>query len=211
MIAHKSVSQTRTVSSFYLFLVLAAVMLLLALFLSGLFVPAQSATMSGELQFQTYRNNNYGYSIAYPASWQVIDQSQFGVFSASSTLVTNEERGGTNFSQRQSLEGIPTPISYFSFSKIDVLVYNLESEMSAADFLRAKSSTTPEGSLTSIKLGNLDAIKVSIQPGQVLENHQDISTSYVSVFVTNGKHGYIIAGSAEPAVLDRILNSFQAF
>jgi len=211
MIAHKPVSPTRTVSSFYLFLALALAMVLMALALSGVFTPAQSATISAETQFQTYRNTQYNYSIAYPANWQVIDQSKFGVFTAASTIVNNEERGGTNFSQRKLLDGTYTQVAIPNFSKIDVLAFDLDSEMSVSDFLMAKSTTTPEGSLTSLKVAGHDALKIEVQPGQILENHLDNVTTYISVFVTNGKRGYIISGSATTAVFDRILNSFQTF
>lgn len=208
MIAQNSATKTRTISSFYLFAGLAVILVVLAVILAGAFSPVTSSSTSTQNQFRTYTNNHYGYTIAYPTSWKVIDQPGDEVFTAASSVTSNDERGGTNFSQRKLLEGVTTPTVAFNFSKVDVVAYDLDSQMSAHDFLLAKTTTAPEGAITDLKVAGQDAVKVEVQPGQVLENHQDVVT-YTSVFVTSGKRGFIIAGFASPSVFNHIIESFQ--
>ncbi len=210
MLAHKSVShsRSRTISSFYLFMALAALLIMLALALPGAF-KTTSDTPTVENNFKTYSNSRYGYSIAYPINWQIVDQAGQGVFTAASSIA-QDQQGGTNFSQRQLLQASATASPIYNFSKVDVVAYDLESELSAHDFLLAKSSMAPEGRLTDVKVAGRDALKLQVQPGAVLENHQD-GVLYTTVFVTSGKHGYIIAGFAAASVFDHILESFQTF
>lgn len=208
MIAQNSATKTRTISSSYLFVGLAAFLMILAAVIAGAFSPVTSSSTSTQNQFRTYTNNHYGYTIAYPTSWKVIDQPGDEVFTAASSVTSNDERGGTNFSQRKLLDSASTPAAVFNFSKVDVVAFDLDSEMSAHDFLLAKTTTSPEGAITDLKVAGRDAVKVEVQPGQVLENHQDVAT-YTSVFVTSGKRGYIIAGFAAPSVFNHIIDSFQ--
>jgi len=180
----------------------------LAVALAGAFSPVTSSSPTTQNQFRTYTNNHYGYTIAYPTSWKVIDQPGEEVFTAASAITSNDERGGTNFSQRKLLDGAATPTATFNFSKVDVVAYDLDAAMSSHDFLMAKTTTAPEGAITDLKVAGQDAVKVEVQPGQVLENHQD-SVTYTSIFVTNGKRGFIIAGFAAPSVFNHIIESFQ--
>ncbi len=194
-------------SSFYLFMGLATVLLLLAVALSGVFNPVGAEAPASQPQFKTYSNPRYGYSITYPANWQVIDQAGFGVFTAASSATTEVERGGPQLASKNVTNG---GVSVFNFNKIDVVAYNLDTELNVHDFWLAKSVSTPEGSVSNLKVSGQDALKVSVQPSQVLESHQD-SQIYNSIFVTVGKRGYIISGVASPTVFDYILNSFRAF
>ena len=210
MVLHKFTLRHQPASSFYLFLALAGVLLTaaLVLVLSNGLAARPATSVSTASQYHTYQNKDYAYFISYPANWQVVNPYG-GVFSATSALKSDDTaRGGTNFSQRKLLsDSTPTPAA--ALSKIDVIAYDLESPMTVQDFMTAKSSSVPEGRLTNLKLSGQPALRVETRLSEALDNHTD-SLTYTSVFVTVGKHGYIISGVAASTLFDYILNSFQA-
>lgn len=214
MLAHKPNLRNTISPTLYLFLALAAILVVGAVVLPAFFNASTSsikpaANTPAQSSFQTYRSSSFGFAISYPAGWQVVDEKDKGVFSATSNLVKPDSQGGTNFSRRKLLEGTAITAAP-SFSKIDVISFPLEAEMSVEDFLLAKSNTAPQGEITNIKVAGKDAIRVAVQTGQALPHHSDNQT-YTSVFLTHGKTGYIVAGFASADVLEQILTSFQVF
>lgn len=202
------VQNTRTrqlnISNRSLFLVLAIGLLLLAALYSGVFNPPQTVTSSPH--YQTFYSPHYGYSIDYPADWQIVDQTGLGVFSATSKQQSQPVQGGTNFSQRKMLNPTEETVPAAGFSKIDVVAYELDSDLSAQDFMLAKVGPMPQGKVSSLQLAGKDAFRIDVQTSAVLDNHFD-NTTYTNVYVTNGHYGYIIAGFASPGVLNHIINS----
>ncbi|MBN9393240.1 MAG: hypothetical protein J0I20_34730 [Chloroflexi bacterium] len=165
-----------------------------------------SAAPAATNRYQTFYSPHYNYSIDYPADWQVVDQTGLGVFSATSKQQqpVKPDQGGTNFSQRKMLNDESVPAA--GFSKIDVIADELESPLSAQDYMLAKVGTTPQGKVTTLKIGGQDAVRIDVQSSAVLDNHTD-NTIYSNFYVTNGNYGYIIAGFASPSVLNHIINS----
>lgn len=186
---------------------MAVSLLVFAAVYSGVFEAAPVSSSTAE-RYQTFYSPHYGYSIQYPAGWQVADQTGMGVFSATSKQETRDEQGGTNFSQRKLLN--PTEIAPAAgFSKIDVVADELESEMSAQDYLLARLGPMPQGKITTLTIGGKAAVRIDVQSAAVLDNHTDNTTVYSNFYVTNGHYGYIVAGFASPSVLDHIINSFS--
>ncbi len=194
------------ISSFSLFLALAVTLILLAALCTGVFNVPQPATSSG--RYQTFYSPHSSYSIAYPANWQIVDQTAQGVFSATSKQQPLPDQGGTNFSQRKLLNPVEETTPVGGFSKIDVVAYELESNITAEDFLLARVGPMPQGKISQLQLAGKDAVRIDVQSSVVLENHTD-TTIYSNVYITNGHYGYIIAGFASPTVFNHIINSLQ--
>lgn len=202
------VQNTRTghfnISNRSLLLVLAASFLVVAAYYAGIFNSAQPTTAAATL-YQTHYSPHYGYSIEYPADWTVVDQSGMGVFSATSRQQTRVQ-GGNNFSQRQLMNPAEETVPAAGFSKIDVVVYELDGQLSAQDFMLAKAGVMPQGKVSEIKAGGQDAFRIDVSSSAALANHTD-NTTYTNVYVTYGKYGYILAGFASPTVLNHIIGS----
>jgi hypothetical protein len=167
---------------------------------------SSAAAPAATNHYQTFYSPHYGYSIDYPADWQIVDQTGLGVFSATSKQQqpVKPDQGGTNFSQRKLLDEESVPAA--GFSKIDVIADELEGPLSAQDYMLAKVGGAPQGKLTALKIGGQDAVRVDVQSSAALANHTD-STVYSNFYVTKGNYGYIIAGFASPSVLNRMINS----
>lgn len=204
------VQNTRTthlnISNRSLFLVLAVSLILLATFYSGFFNSEQ--TIISDPHYQTFYSPHYSYSVDYPADWHIVDQTGLGVFSATSKLQSSRVQGGTNFSQRQLLKPSEEIIPVAGFSKIDVVAYELETDLSAQDFMLAKVGPMPQGEVSSLQLAGKDAFRIDVQTSAALANHTN-NITYTNVYVTNGHYGYIIAGFASPGVLTHIINSLS--
>jgi hypothetical protein len=203
VLVHNTRARHYYISTLTLWLVTALCLLLFAAVYSGVFNSAPVAT--SENHYQTFYSPHYGYSIDYPATWQVVDQTGLGVFSATSKPQPKSDQGGTNFSQRALLnsdEIFPAA----GFSKIDVVADELEGPMSAQDYMLAKVGPMPQGKISILTIGGQDAIRIDVQSAAALANHTD-TTVYSNFYVTNGKYGYIVAGFAAPVVLNHIISS----
>ncbi len=205
MLAHNTRTRNLYISTPTLWLITAFSLLLFAAVYSGFFNSAPVSSSTGH--YQTFYSPHYGYSIDYPADWQVIDQTGLGVFSATSKRQSKPEQGGTNFSQRKLLNPAETAPAA-GFSKIDVVADELEDEMSAQAYMVAKVGPMPQGKVTTLQINGKDAVRIDVQSSAALENHTD-TTVYSNFYVTNGHYGFIIAGFASPAVLDHIINSLS--
>jgi hypothetical protein len=194
------------ISNFSLFLALAVALLLLAALYTGIF-NVQPPTTSTD-RYQTFYSPHYGYSIAYPTDWQIVDQTGQGVFSATSKQQPQPDQGGTNFSQRKLLTPAEETAPAAGFSKIDVIAYELDTNLGAQDFMLARVGPMPQGKLSQLQLDGKDAVRIDVVSSAVLDNHLD-STTYSNVYITNGHYGYIIAGFASPSVFNHIINSLR--
>lgn len=207
MLVHQTRTRHLNISSFSLFLALAVALILLAALFNGVFKSEQTTTTFTS-RYQTFHSPHYGYSIAYPADWLIVDQTGQGVFTATSKQQPRPEQGGTNFSQRKLLNPAEETVPATGFSKIDVIAYELETDLSAQDFLLAKVGPRPQGKISQLQLDGKNAVRIDVQPSTALDNHTD-TTTYSNVYITNGRYGYIIAGFASPAVFNHIINSFH--
>lgn len=204
MLVHNTRTNHFYISTPTLWLITAFLVAFAAVY-TGVFNSAAAPATTGH--YQTFYSPHYGYSIDYPADWQIVDQTGLGVFSATSKQQqqpVTPDQGGTNFSQRRLLDDESIPAA--GFSKIDVIADELEGPMSAQDYMLAKVGATPQGQVTTLKIGGQDAVRIDVQGSAVLDNHTD-TTVYSNFYVTNGNYGYIIAGFASPSVLNHIINS----
>ncbi|HEX2910236.1 MAG TPA: hypothetical protein VH186_05465 [Chloroflexia bacterium] len=209
MIAHKSSIGRSNYINFILAVSVGLLGVALLAFISGGFTSHESS--SSPSKTQTFRNPVFHYSLSFPAEWKVVDQGSAGVFSAaSSTVFADEQQGGTNFSLRKLSGSATPPATAVNFNKVDVVAYPLETEMTAGEFLMAKSGIAPDGSINNIKVAGKDAIKVEVLRGQAGEVGAE-NLTYTTVYLTNGTIGYIIAGFGKPSVFSDILASFQLF
>ena len=205
MLVHNTRPRNFYISTPTLWLISALSLLVFVAVYSGVFNAAPVASSNNH--YQTFYSPHYGYSIDYPADWQIVDQTGMGVFSATSRQQARSEQGGTNFSQRKLLNPDET-VPAAGFSKIDVVADELESEMSAQAYMLAKVGPLPLGKVTTLQIGGKEAVRIDVQSSAALGNHTD-TTVYSNFYVTNGHYGYIIAGFAGPAVLDHIINSLN--
>lgn len=206
MLVHNTRSRHLNISNFPLFLALVTCLAVLAALNTGIF-NSQSVTPTAN-RYQTFYSPHYGYSIAYPADWEIVDQTGHGVFTATSKRQPNPVQGGTNFSNQLLLNPVEETVPAFGFSKIDVIAYELEDALTSQEFLLAKVGTVLQGKLTSLTLAGKEAVRIDVRSSAVLENHTD-TTVYSSLYVTNGRYGYIIAGFASPTVFNHIINSLH--
>ncbi len=209
MLIQKSNVRHKVVPSIYLFVGLAVLLLLAAL---ALFISNQSGSQpatSGESGYKTYRNQTQGYSISLPADWQTVEQNEQGVLSASAPFTKpDDNQGGTNFSRKKLLDGTTATVAP-TFSKVDVVAYNLESALTAREFLLAKSNFAPDAKITSLTVGGKDAVRVEVQTAKTMNYTEEMI--YTSVYITSGNRGYIIAGYGSTALFNHIIGSFQTF
>ena len=180
MLIHKSSARNTLVPSSYLLFGLTGIFLIgaLSLAITNFLTPRSdaSAAFSAPADFQTYRDSQYNFSIAYPTGWQVTEQTE-GMLSLAAPTT-----GG----------------------QVDVIAYDLDSEMSARSFALSKSASAQDSTFTDLKVGGYDAVALQAQSASTS------ASPYSSVYLTVGKHGYVIAGSASAQQFSQILNSFQA-
>jgi hypothetical protein len=156
-------------------------------------------------QVKTIQNSQYGYAISIPGNWRVADNFG-GTFSATSPFKGEVLVGGiTREGNELSREISPMPSN--GFSKVDVIAYELEYEISPRDLYLAKTIAGSTGVQREISVAGKSALLVETSTADAL--HETANVKYMNVFVTNGKYGYLIAGFAESATFESILNSFQ--
>jgi hypothetical protein len=156
-------------------------------------------------QFKTIQNSQYGYAISIPGNWRVADNFG-GTFSATSPFKGEILVGGiTREGNEISREISPMPSN--GFSKIDVIAYELEYEISPRDLYLAKTIAGSTGVQREITVAGKTALLVETSTADAL--HETSNVKYMNVFVTNGNYGYLIAGFADSTTFESILNSFQ--
>ncbi len=199
MTIHKISLRNQTIPTIFLFVALAAVLFgsALTLVLVNLLTGHAGGPVSVEnkTSFLTYRNPDFNYQISYPSDWKVLEK-QNGVFTVASSATAPEVAQGGS----QGLN--------LNLSKIDVIAYELDSNLSAQDFMLSQTSNT-NGQASTIMVGGYKAVKMETQLAEALDNHTD-NMIYTSVFVTVGNHGFIIAGFAPASQFNQILDSFHA-
>jgi len=207
MLAHKTGPRNGTFSGIS-FLVIGALALAgLVLVAPRLTNGSPSVTASSD-SFSSYHNNDFNYSISYPSNWKVAPVvPNTNVTTIASQLAQPEQAGG-RYSIKSLNRSNPTTVGANNFSKIDVVTYELEDNLSAFDFLAAKSKGAVDGNISNIKIAGQDALLLEVQTAQALAQREE-NLLYKSVFVTKGNHGFIIAGFADADTFNRILQSFQ--
>lgn len=201
-------------SGFSFIQMLSLMLLLTALSVSivsvGFNLPSKlfiSAAPTGSLQ--TFRNEQLKYSLDIPANWKIVDQNQFGVMSATSPYTGQPVTEGGLDNRHLAFTGALTATPANGFSKIDVIVHELESPVDPSEFMRVMAVDPRSDRISEIEVAGLKAIKVEVGTGGALHDNQNIN--YINVFITTPTHGYIIAGFAQPAVFDAIISSFRTF
>jgi hypothetical protein len=207
MLAQKTGPRNGTLFNIYLFLIIALTLVVLGLVLPRLLIDSQQATASGA-GYTIYHNENYRYSISYPSKWQMVPPiPNTNVTTIASNIAPPEMVGG-RYSIKSMTLPTPTAMSANNFSKIDIVSYEFEEPMSAVEFLATRSSTNIDGKILPIKIAGQDALLVEVQTAEALAQREE-NLIYKSVFVTKGNYGFIIAGFADTATFDHILQSFE--
>jgi hypothetical protein len=207
MLAQKTGSRNGGLSgiSFVLIIVLALALFIVAL--PRLIVSTSPTTSTGD-GFTTYHNSDYHYSISYPVDWQIVPPASGSNALTLASQVAKPEQAGGRYSLKSLDRATPSSTSSLNFSKVDIIAYELESNLSAIDFLASKSRGAVDGQISNLKVAGQDAIMVEVQTARALAQREE-NLLYRSVFVTKGNYGYILAGFADDATFDRILQSFS--
>ena len=198
MIAHST--RTRNSSSLFLFLLLGLSLLTVAVIWARL--TSLNPNSPAKFDFQTYSNSKYHFVVSYPQNWQLQTATgEANIVTLSSFPVQSIAAGG-------SLHNASLPLN---MSKIDILAYDVEVGTTAQNLLEAQTGAVAamQSSTSSFQFDGQKAIKVSVPTAPNLLDGNESNLTYTSIYVTNGTHGFIIAGYAAPALFDQIINSFH--
>ncbi len=198
MIAHTT--RTRSSSSLFLFLLLGLSLLTIAVIWARL--VSLNSNSSTKPDFQTYSNSKYHFAVSYPQNWQLQTASdEANIVTLSSFAMQSAADGG-------SLHHARLPLN---MSKIDILAYEVEAGTTAPNLLEMQTGAVAamQASTSSFQLDGQTALKVAVPTAPNLLDGNESNLTYTSIYVTNGTHGFIIAGYAAPALFDQIINSFH--
>lgn len=207
MLAHKTGPRNNTFSGISFLILIALVVALFVVVVPRLNGGSTTATASSD-SFTSYHNSDLHYSLSYPSNWQVAPVVPNTTVTTIASQIAQPEQAGGRYSIKSLNRNNPTTVSANNFSKIDVVTYELEENLSAFDFLAAKSKGAVDGNISNIKVAGQDALLLEVQTAQALAQREE-NLLYKSVFVTKGNYGYIIAGFADADTFNRILQSFQ--
>jgi hypothetical protein len=161
----------------------------------------QKVNTGGSSNFQLYQNSRYHFSIMVPQNWQVqTATTDAGIVTLSSYQMQIQGAGGNMFSS----SALP-----LSMSKIDIMMYDVDAGTTAQDLMSMQTGAinAEQANLNTLSLDGQAALKMSVPTAANLLEGNESSATYTTLYVTKGNHGYIIAGYAEPAIFDQIVNS----
>jgi hypothetical protein len=162
----------------------------------------QKVDTGGSSSFQLYQNSRYHFSIRFPQNWQVQTATTDADIVTLSSYQMQIQGAGGNMLLNNSV--LP-----LAMSKIDIMMYDVDAGTTAQDLMSMQTGAVnaEQANLNTWNLGGQAALKMSVPTAANLLEGNESSATYTTLYITKGNHGYIIAGYAEPAIFDQIVNS----